>query len=479
LKPEGHMYISSTDRTDSKLLKTATEKVVIKRPVDNLKLEGTLQVSRRDDYNEKQSSRLDSTKVVQKTVRSKYSHNKSSITLGEDNAILKTTNQMNFVSGKQAIPAANVSSEKPVDGLVVVSTKKVTTVIGGRVKKEAETEYVKRQERVNVIENVAKTNNVKNIVNVENKHDEAISMTENRIRRENKMIDTRINASSHESSSAQFKTSKIGNTSERVLSSTTMGEVTGQTHSTQCKFGEMQSATAKLNAAGSAKFMSDQTHSTQQKSTAVESSSSKTKSSSSAATVSKHFHHRRSDFTADTNVTNSVFHRKSISNDSNQIGSLTSNGKIHRKSILNLHEEPSSSVFPSERQSYSSIHRQSREQQDNNNSFLVSERRHFNTLSQSQSRDQASKFCNVHKTSSSSGIEFPSYSKHSERTVSRRNVNQSSISLGIDGASSTTLYRSEYKTVPSTTCAIHKIKEGAFQHTRNTNEHKFFKTVKN
>lgn len=146
-----------------------------KKPVDNLKLEGTMSVTRKDDF--KTSTNKTTVDKVQRT--QKYKHNTSSISLGTDTSILKTTNQMNFVSGKDAIKQVDSSSQNPVDGLIIVSTKKVTTVVGGRAKKEPETEYVKRPAKINVIENVSKNTTTTNIENTQNIHKESTSMQRN------------------------------------------------------------------------------------------------------------------------------------------------------------------------------------------------------------------------------------------------------------------------------------------------------------
>ncbi|KAI8036856.1 hypothetical protein M5D96_010166 [Drosophila gunungcola] len=245
--------------------------------------------------------------------------------------------------------------------------------------------------------------------------------------------------------------------------------------------------------------------------------------------TSKNFHHRKSEFSSEADVSNTVFHRKSVTSDLNTAnGSLTSNGKMQRKSILNLHEQPSSTTtHGGERQSYSSIHRQNRDSEVN--TTFTSERRTCNvhkenrehnvknsssmsriisgggTGTESRSNVERSRVTRTqvsgagidfpsqshshvgshatrhrgsqHVSSLGGGIDFPSYSAHGqhERVVTRRG-NQSSISLGNDKFTSSSLYKSEYITAPKTTCAVHKINQGAFQHTRSTQEHKFFKT---
>lgn len=245
-------------------------------------------------------------------------------------------------------------------------------------------------------------------------------------------------------------------------------------------------------------------------------------------TTSKHFHHRKSEFSSEADVSNTVFHRKNVTTDSNTAnGSLTSNGKMQRKSILNLHEQPSSTTtYGGERQSYSSIHRQNRD--SDANATFSTERRTCNVHKEnreqtvknsssmtriisggtsgsnaerstvtrshvsggggidfsSQSHSHTGSHTSRHRggnqqvSSLGGGIDFPSYSAHghgAERVVTRRG-NQSSISLGNEKFTGSSLYKSEYITAPKTTCAVHKIKQGAFQHTRSTQEHKFFKT---
>jgi len=457
LKPEGEFY-KRTDRseTDSTTVTETIRRETPKRPVDNLKLEGSMTVTRRDDYINTANKTIDRTQRTQK-----INHNSSSITLGSDTTIRKTTNQMNYVSGKDAIKQVDSNSQNPVDGLIVVSTTKVTTVVGGRHKKEPETEYVKRPAKINVIENVAKNTTTTNIENTQNIHKETTSMQRNHNLVQNAALTSENIA--FESNRRHLSNNITGDVSSRVVSGETISNtVSGDSSSNRVVSGRnvtssvTEDSTSRVvsgrnvssniigesttrmvsgrnvsnNITGdtTSRVLSGSTtgHNISDDSTSRVVSGGRNSSNnivtgntSSHVTTSKHFHHRKSEFSSEADVSNTVFHRKNVTSDSNAVnGSLTSNGKMQRKSILNLHEQPSSTTtHGGERQSYSSIHRQNRD--SDANSALTTERR----------------TCNVHKENREHNVKNSSSSSMSRiisggatgTELNRSNVERSTV----------------------------------------------------
>lgn len=205
-------------------------------------------------------------------------------------------------------------------------------------------------------------------------------------------------------------------------------------------------------------------------------------------------HHRRNVLTSSEDLSNSVFHRKSNlatnSNEALHSNSLSSTAAVQRKSISNLHD---AAVYnaPSDRQSYSSMHRQNREMHSQTHSSSTSSMATTSHHAQSSSGIERSqkivKKDNLSigggdfygKSESNSYGSFSTGHQHNvaDRVVVNRRSNQSSISFG-DGGVNTNVYRREYAVVHKTPCPAAQIEhQTAFKHTRDTKSHKFYKST--
>lgn len=225
--------------------------------------------------------------------------------------------------------------------------------------------------------------------------------------------------------------------------------------------------------------------------------SSVIKSTSQTSHTSQQSHHRKNVLTSSEDVSNSVFHRKSNltsnSNDALHSNSLSSTAAIQRKSISNLHDAAIYNV-PTDRQSYSSLHRQGKELHSQAHSSTTSSvttttrgSQQNTTTSSTTGGERAQKIVQKNNLSVGGGdfygkSESNSYGSFSgghqnsarDRVVVRRS-NQSSISFGDPSSINSNVYRREYATVHNAACPAAHIEQSTFKHTRDTKSHKFYK----
>lgn len=171
-------------------------------------------------------------------------------------------------------------------------------------------------------------------------------------------------------------------------------------------------------------------------------------------------HHRKNILTSREDVSNSVFHRKdgivSNSNEAVHSNSLSTAAAIQRKSISNLHDQ---ALFTSSnRKSLSSMHRNEKEIERSGQSW-------------SHSHNVGGDFYG--KSESKSYGNFSGHNR-SDRVVTKRSVNQSSIVLGDGITPGASVYRREYVKVHEGPCPAAQIDKGPFQHTRDTKTHTFY-----
>lgn len=173
-------------------------------------------------------------------------------------------------------------------------------------------------------------------------------------------------------------------------------------------------------------------------------------------------HHRKNILASREDVSNSVFHRKdgivSNSNEAVHSNSLSTAAAIQRKSISNLHDQ---ALFTSSnRKSYSTLHRTEKEIERSGQNWSHSH--NLSTSGDFYGRSESKSYGN-----------FSGHNR-SDRVVTKRSVNQSSIVLGDGLSSGASVYKREYVKVHEGPCPAAHIDKGTFQHTRDTKTHKFY-----
>lgn len=174
-------------------------------------------------------------------------------------------------------------------------------------------------------------------------------------------------------------------------------------------------------------------------------------------------HHRKNILTSREDVSNSVFHRKdgivSNSNEAVHSNSLTTAAAIQRKSISNLHDQ---ALFTSSnRKSHSTLHRNEKEIERSGHNWS-----HGHNLSVGGGDFYG-------RSESKSYGNFSGHNR-SDRVVTKRTANQSSIVLGDGSSSGASVYKREYVKVHEGPCPAAHIDKGTFQHTRDTKTHTFY-----
>jgi len=360
----------------------------------------------------------------------KRRHMESSITLGEDTTVMKTTNQANYntytkrtdrrqiVGDTKDVQTAGAKSTTSTtdsktlaDGTIVTTTKHVTKTTSGT-------------QRTQQTGQVGQTSDVrKEVVRTEGPQPSTVSRREvvsaNEIQKSSSQ--THVRESHHHSHVQQ---NNIINTSHQDISSR------------------------------------------------QQSGNHVTKTES---------HHRRNVMQTEADISNQVLHRKAAHTSTEALHATSSAALAQRKSISNLHDQGHYSAQSSDRRSLSAIHRSNVQQDGHRRGQEWSSATYTYERPQKIVR-QDNLSVGGHFYGQSEAHSYGSFTKQQnvqkvERVTRRSNV--SNISLGETNVNIVTSYKNEYGPRRTGPCpaALVDAPKGPFKHTRDTKTHKFYMPV--
>lgn len=209
---------------------------------------------------------------------------------------------------------------------------------------------------------------------------------------------------------------------------------------------------------------------------------------SSELITRKEGHQRRSLMTSQADINNQILHRKGLQTSTEALHATSSAALDMRKSICNLHEQGkfSSTAQTSDRQSLSSIHRTTQQQQELSSSNRKGQQwasTTYQTYERPQKivrRDNLTVGGNFYGQSEAKS--YGSFTKQQNvqkvERVSKKS-NMSHITLGDTNVSVVTSYKKEYapRNIGPCPAVLVNKQEGPFKHTRDTKSHKFYLPV--
>lgn len=389
IRHEDNLKIEGSFTTPEKPQYRKADRVVPKKPTDNLKMEGTMAVVKKSDYGQN----VESTKVV--SVKGQHKSTvKSSILLGEDTSIMRTTNQINYNKSAQRsdqiiVDKAPVKDDQiKRDGAIMITTKKVTTVLAGdnrnkgdRIHKivpnisfdNTENMIVNRQSKINVVSNIKESQVIK--------EGSISSITSEKIINGTTIPNGHSKTSSQVMSSddrhmlstigtMRDMTSKITSDSKHISSTSgTVKDVTSQISSADNRQVSSTSGTLKESSSSTSNYqiqksssMTSKHHVQEHNIGTVITSQSAIDHRQSSEMINSHQHHRKNVISESSEqMSNAILTRKSADrqNESNISKGFSITGAQQRKSISNLHEQSqsSSNTGVNDRKSLSYMHR--------------------------------------------------------------------------------------------------------------------------
>ncbi len=387
LRPEGEFY--SPEKTQFK----SVERPKQVKPNDNLKQEGSMNVSKKAEYGVYKTDDIKRTDVTQSRTKTAKSH----IVLGDDSSIMRTTTQINYntaAANKKTLDTEVIEKtdlkEKEIrrDGAIMITTKKVTTVLASDDAKKAAqvtrknvssisfndasnegtindntSSSIQKQRVINglmehreISESIEK--NVKSTTNIQKS-----SSTTQQASVVNKQLSSRVESDVTHVSGGQSKTTDSINNDRQIIQKSdqlTERSINSRGNNMTSLISHDITQTGNNNITGTAvgAQKSDMTsiiaHGESKSSSIVNT----TQHSSSRNTIDES-HHRKSTFSSAEQMSNSILTRQAqdrqTTNESLYSKGVSITGAQQRKSISNLHE--TSPQFSSDRKSHSYMYR--------------------------------------------------------------------------------------------------------------------------